>query len=501
MVKEKVVGKGKKEIIDKTVIKNTGIKLIKFSVTNFLSIYETVEIDFSLQPKYEDEYKEKIGDGKSYKGVFKTGNEDIPYYMVLMGLIGKNAAGKTNIFKALELFIRLINIGNFLDRDRFRYRDDTIRLFSGRSRRSYFHDRDKIFDEDEYEASKNGYSPFKLGLKKNEEPTKFEIEFFIGNEFFLYGFSYDKTRILEEYLYKDSIVIFERIVEDGKTENQDKHYLNKYKEINKDLILSRNNAVENGDDLLTGWKDKTPYTELFFTRAMNDNCELFRNIRSEFFDKIDFSLDIRKRISGVDIEDLDEFIKDEKAKKFLLNLYTKLDTGISNLYTRTVEEVRIFTSDGKEKKRKYINVNGMYTIRKNSSGEDVRFDIDDESNGIKSFTYLAVAFYNSLKEGHIIVVDEIESSFHNYVLNYLLKMFYDDKEWNIKGAQLIFTTHNDMIFKYLNLNSIVIVNKTENNQTSINYLIDYADVKNDMDRWELIKNYFDGYYDGVPDIK
>jgi AAA15 family ATPase/GTPase len=143
----------------------------------------------------------------------------------------------------------------------------------------------------------------------------------------------------------------------------------------------------------------------------------------------------------------------------------------------------------------------MYTIRKNSSGEDVRFDIDDESNGIKSFTYLAVAFYNSLKEGHIIVVDEIESSFHNYVLNYLLKMFYDDKEWNIKGAQLIFTTHNDMIFKYLNLNSIVIVNKTENNQTSINYLIDYADVKNDMDRWELIKNYFDGYYDGVPDIK
>jgi hypothetical protein len=82
----------------------------------------------------------------------------------------------------------------------------------------------------------------------------------------------------------------------------------------------------------------------------------------------------------------------------------------------------------------------------------------------------------------------------------MLKMFYNDEKWNGIGAQLIFTTHNDMIFKYLNLNSILILNKVEH-KTSLNYLIDYKGVNDDMDRWQLIQNYFAGMYDGIPDIK
>jgi hypothetical protein len=387
----------------------------------------------------------------------------------------------------MEFFIKFIHRVRYIEEEE----DDYNFIFPRYkySRRSRYMDVKDMEDD----KKKLAYQPFKLYSKAKNEPTVFEMEFLIKDELYLYGFSYNDKNIKNEYLYIEDKIVFEREIDDEGRQN--------YITLDMDKILSKNKDVEDKNGLVSTWKDTTAAEQLFLRKAMVDNCILFRDIYVEFFDKLDFHLEIDERISGVDINDLNEFIRDDDAKKFLLELYNKMDMEINNLHPNKIEEKRIITdSSGKTKERNFTNVNGMNTIKKDELGHDVIFKLENESNGIKSLTYLAVAFYKAFKEGNIVIVDEIENTFHNYVLNYMLKMFYNDEKWNGIGAQLIFTTHNDMIFKYLNLNSILILNKVEH-KTSLNYLIDYKGVNDDMDRWQLIQNYFAGMYDGIPDIK
>ncbi len=308
-------------------------KIIKFR-------WNELEIDFSLQPKYDDEYNEKIGDGKSYKGVFKTGNEKFPYSMSTLGLIGKNGAGKTSILQALKNFVSTVKFGSI---------------------------------------SENMVNNIK------DKAIEYEIEFLINNELYFYGFIYHKKGVWVEYLYQN------------------------YKKIFDSSVTSKSLQI----------------------------CyyEKFNYLKNLFFDKIIFTED---RLFTSNIEDKDNFIKETK-------------------------DILKLPSDDKK--------------------------IDNLLKG----------FYKSLYEGCILIADNIDDGLHSCVLNYLLKMFYDDKKYNQNGSQLLFTTHDITIFKYLNLNSIIIVNDIKASKP-ITYLIDFTDMNDEINRWELIKNYFDGYYDGLPDI-
>ena len=56
--------------------------------------------------------------------------------------------------------------------------------------------------------------PFLLSTETESKPTTFEMEFFIENKKYIYGFSAFPDRINEEYLKKNKTIIFQRINQD-----------------------------------------------------------------------------------------------------------------------------------------------------------------------------------------------------------------------------------------------------------------------------------------------
>ena len=109
-------------MVEKKEKKIGGARLVGFSVQNFLSIYDTITVDFTPQPDYVKEVIDKnIGDKNAYMGVFKTGNNKVPYTMANLGIIGKNGAGKSNILKAMEFFIKFIHRVRYMEEDDYNF--------------------------------------------------------------------------------------------------------------------------------------------------------------------------------------------------------------------------------------------------------------------------------------------------------------------------------------------------------------------------------------------
>ena len=67
-----------------------------------------------------------------------------------------------------------------------------------------------------------------------------------------------------------------------------------------------------------------------------------------------------------------------------------------------------------------------------------------ESEGTQKLYELAALWLQTLKNGGVIVIDELHAHLHPLLMEYLVSMFFN-KKFNKKGAQLIFTTHETSI--------------------------------------------------------
>lgn len=79
--------------------------------------------------------------------------------------------------------------------------------------------------------------------------------------------------------------------------------------------------------------------------------------------------------------------------------------------------------------------------RNMDTGQNVPFDIEDESGGTRRLFQLAGPWIEALVHGYLICLDEIDASLHPLLTRELVRLFQDPQE-NQNGAQLIFTTHD-----------------------------------------------------------
>jgi hypothetical protein len=119
-----------------------------------------------------------------------------------------------------------------------------------------------------------------------------------------------------------------------------------------------------------------------------------------------------------------------------------------------------------------------------------------ESKGIFSAFTLLPSILNVLKNGGLIVVDELESSLHPLLMAKVINMF-TDPDINTGGGQLIFTTHNALIMdnKYLRQDEIGFVEKDEEGKSEFYKLSDVEGVRSDLD---FCKNYILGAFGAIP---
>lgn len=129
---------------------------------------------------------------------------------------------------------------------------------------------------------------------------------------------------------------------------------------------------------------------------------------------------------------------------------------------------------------------------------EVQFDLmTDESLGSQKFFALLGPIYDSLKNGHLLIIDELDARLHPYVSRLILD-FYLTPANNPRNAQFIFTTHNPQFLNkdILRRDQLLFVNKSEEECSEI-YSI-YSHEKNLRNDASYDKEYLSGELGAVP---
>ena len=148
---------------------------------------------------------------------------------------------------------------------------------------------------------------------------------------------------------------------------------------------------------------------------------------------------------------------------------------------------------------KRIDINAYHTkFNENNEviGKEI-FELDkDESIGTQKFFKMSAPILNTLQEGKILAIDELDASLHPMLTMHLIKLFHDPKV-NIKNAQLIFTTHDTNLLKphLFRRDQIWFTEKDIYGSTHLNALAEFKDVRKDAD---FEKEYIQGKYGAIP---
>lgn len=133
-------------------------------------------------------------------------------------------------------------------------------------------------------------------------------------------------------------------------------------------------------------------------------------------------------------------------------------------------------------------------------GEVFSLPMPKESAG--TITWLTTAWHalNALREGSILLVDELDASLHPGLARYLVKLFLMP-QLNIHGAQLIFTTHDVSLLgnapvRLLEPQNVWFVEKDESGHSELFSLDDFDNrAGNNSER-----RYLAGQFGAIPDI-
>lgn len=383
---------------------NKKAMLIRFVVNNFLSFNE--ECEFNLIS----------GPFKSHKHhVYRNSKIDI---LKASAIYGANGAGKSNLIKAISFLKETVIKGGI---------DNSI-----------------------------DFKKFKLNKENLHKPSAFEIEFSIGKKIYSYGITLDHSNIIEEWLYESGItvddkLIFERrLLKTGKTSIS---MADKYNKTEKEALLLeviKENLLKN-DRLLLGMNEYLKIEELTI-------------INNWFKEKL-VVIFPNKYVHGL----MPLLLESDYFKNFLNTLMNSFDTGINELTSEEIDFDKFFEAKSSSSNKKNIEeivrlkkmlinedlsavivmgkegklvVKKTISIHKDIVGDDVSFELSEESDGTKRLLDFIPAIDNILRFDSTYIIDEIDRSLHPSLLYMMVQKIMKDES---SHGQLIFTTHESCL--------------------------------------------------------
>lgn len=416
--------------------------LLQYSVNNHKSIKDTIE--FSMATSSKDK-------GNSFK---------LRQYELLKSAIvyGANASGKSNFLKSIAFMARIV-----LNKDKVIQSTDTL-----------------------------NHIPYRLNTETQDSSSTFEVVFFIDEVKYRYGFESDKTTVYSEWLYMDEkgkeAKLFFRDIDDEEYVNPTK-FKEGYSFFNKSE--SKINISKN---------------QLFIWKCDQNDGEISKSILN-WFNQINF-------IDGIDHDSYIDYtmkqMKDEAFHNKMVELVKSADIGIDNiiLNEEKMSEKRL-TDMGASKEliERFEKTGGVieisldtyhkqYDEQNNEIGEVV-FNLDnEESIGTRKFFKMSAPILNTLKEGKILIIDELDASLHPMLTKLLIQLFHNE-EVNTKNAQLIFATHDTNLLTpaLFRRDQIWLTEKDKFGATDVYSLAQFKDVRA---KENFEKNYIQGKYGGIP---
>lgn len=425
------------------------MSLLRFSVGNFCSIKDIVTLD--LAPR--------LGEATALTDPVKEITEPVT------AIFGPNGSGKSNLLEALQ------------------FAHDVII----RSATSW-----RVLDD----YPTQPHFPFKLSKETVSQPSFFEFDFTIDETRYLYGFTYGRDGVVEEWLSYVPKQRWSKGFIRNRTETPEIDWNNSYitktlqKELGKvdkrELILSV--ALRDEHPLL----QKIAYalvSSLSFLPlgdfAQRERIQQATSlIRKKHFDLNEISLLMKAADTGIESVSLNE----EKIPVETLERLYKFLKAITEFDDKSNE---ILSNDEAEKV--------IYNLVFTHSGEiNSTLTLSEESAGTLAWLSTAPTLLQTLREGSVLIADELDSSLHQKLIEMIIKGF-TDPSINQHGAQLIFTIHNTNIIEHmddlsLDTKSIWFMEKNQNGESSLYSL---ADFPNHSDA-NYERRYLSGRYGALP---
>ena len=343
--------------------------------------------------------------------------------------------------------------------------------------------------------AETGVVPFKLDQASADEPSSFELVFYVQDTKYWYQLELDQHQVYLEKLsyYKTTqpIMLFERTLKDGQSDIQFNPKAEKISPAAKDLIsvnclknmsfFVARNQVNVSLPLIDAAKDwmrnqlmpiisPTMGLTSYAQRLTADNKNLISYL-VKFLHEADFNItDIS---SNVIVKQLTE-----EAIKFL----TEDNGDEDEASAKELERIK------KERTIKQIQTLFEHTVENTNGTETYQMDKKDESTGTMRTFGVEAALFEALRNAAILPVDEFETSLHPTLQEKILYEYLKTPS----RSQLIVTTHNDglldLVDDLIRKDSVWFTEKKKSGVTEIYKLTDFRGVNRLSSIREAYKN-------------
>lgn len=391
--------------------------IIEFSVQNFRSIKDIQTLSMvaaplkSKNPQLDKDNIIRVSDKLS---LIKSA-----------AIYGANGSGKSNLILAI-LYMRLFINKSMND-------DEMVQRF---------------------------YKPYMFHQNSNSIPIFFQIQLIVNNKRYRYGFEFNETGVLSEWLF-------------GIADKNEVYYFTR----ELDNIKINENQFKEG----RGLENKTSPTNLFLNVSHAFNGVVSKEIKNHF--DLLFVDNENKIVSKYKQSLTLKLLKQSHYKSEILKLLNTADFGIKEILVEDSNETDIFIV------RSITDENG--------NNRDALMSMrNHESQGTRNFFKIVGLVILALENGLTIVLDEFEASLHPILAKKIVEMFHSPK-LNKKGAQLIFATHDTNLLNanLLRRDQIFFTEKNKKNETELYSLYDFKGVRNDA---SYEKDYIKGKYGAIP---
>jgi uncharacterized protein len=357
-------------------------------------------------------------------------------------IFGPNGSGKTNLFMAIGFF-----------RDFIR----TSTKFEGRSMQ---------------------YFSFMLSEGSQKSPTSFKAEMETTECVYRYHFSLLLNKVVDETLSRKGLSADDNYETIFSRKSLDKNRYEKYGFDATLLKRTRDDALV----LTKAWENNNKYALDVF--AWLDHLHL---------------------ISGDQPmgETAQKVAEDGKFKAKLLDLLRRADLFIqdvtsirTNVPDELLNSLPITDELKKTIDRTGYNVTTTHILRDSGGGVvgTMQMPLVLESNGTRRIFELAFPLIDTLEQGNILYVDELETHLHPRECQFIVDLFTGDA--NATGAQLVVNTHSTQLMDRVGRNNIHLFGKNGREETIIGSIP--KDVRPDDPALE--RKYNKGMFGAVPNV-
>lgn len=426
----------------------------ELKIQNFLSFRD--EVTFSFEATKDKTFED-------YQVVDIAPNIRLLRFAIVLG---SNASGKSNVLKSFDFL------------------------------------KDFWFDNHETVDEPTGVIPFLLDKITPKAPSHFELKFWVEGVKYWYILTLNRKFIECESLYYYKSVqptkLFERIYENGQSE-----------------IKFNTNVVKISDLALQELNLKCLPNTSFFAARNKVNISL---------PLIDVARDWMrtKMLPYVGPQtDLFEYaghriFNDSELKKYLLGFIHKADFNISELISDKVEEeiptqlAKMLLEDEENVPsdlKEHLRSNGtlptfktqfQHSVKNLRGAETYLLPNSLQSEGTKRTLGIEAAIFKAMKDNAFLSIDELESSLHPDLVEYIIEQFLKNKN----NSQLLVTTHYDPLLNTVDdlvrKDSIWFTEKDESGNTSLYSLVDFRGL-NKLSSYQ--KSYRSGRFGALPNIK